>query len=823
MALRVDNYGSFLLSNWNGDLAAAQSALTSGTRAGKQWKVALDTDFKPTSDITLTDLIVLDRYNDAKLDLSGAGKITFAGMGFSRRVLESEDGFITGASVTGRNGNGGGGSTNLAWQNAAKYPRRLRASLIDSSDLSAQLDVLDKAIGAGKFVELRAQEKTISSRVVFNKRRKIYLESGFFPTTYGMAEGQIPFILDSDTIFTGDGDSAKLGENANARGDRKNYHLIAPVGYLNIGAANTYQAKDISVHGFWIEGNGLVDTVTGTPQGTQTPGNVLDSGHSCYNGAGGASLIMLGSTVRGKVYDMVANYIHGYFVQMGDSGSLGVHADYQEVNGNTIVGSMSQMIALSSVRWSEINHNKFYEIAPYINSNIGVVDFEPNVPQDILEEIELRGNKFFFARPGDKNTQTGLAHPEKTVLVPQAPYNNGAYSRVFQAIHVKKTNAAKCNRIAVLDNEISGGFACTYGIYATETSNSIFERNRIREVTGAHIYVRGSLHPRVRGNTFEGDSPSTGFVWSQSNVKGIMGGDEFFQSSGANGNEKYYETEIGFSNVTMTAGGLMNTSGGSSDQGMAPWWVGKQFLITHINGTPTGSATLYTLNSLTSIVTGQTTYSGAALTNATIEWRLNDTVFIDSTTLLAKTMPSTGSKSRIFKAQEVTPGLHKGTNYSLSATAQLAGSSTNEGLSVPTVTNDGLRHYVGVSPFIWVSGAAPSVGTPQGVEHLFDGVKTVKEFDVTFQRTNSDLTTPIAANETSTQTATDFKIQYSSTLGGSYVDVPDGTFTGNTLAWVKVPANLEVAKWRVWVTASGSTGNKARISEMEAWSETGTY
>ena len=103
---------------------------------------------------------------------------------------------------------------------------------------------------------------------------------------------------------------------------------------------------------------------------------------------------------------------------------------------------------------------------------------------------------------------------------------------------------------------------------------------------------------------------------------------------------------------------------------------------------------------------------------------------------------------------------------------------------------------------------------PDWVQIDFNGLKSIEEINVFTTQTNYVLN-PVTPTPTMTTSSgiKDFEVQYWN--GSSWVTVPNGTVTGNTLVWRKFTFSaIPTSKIRVQINnAPGSS----RITEIEAW------
>ena len=104
---------------------------------------------------------------------------------------------------------------------------------------------------------------------------------------------------------------------------------------------------------------------------------------------------------------------------------------------------------------------------------------------------------------------------------------------------------------------------------------------------------------------------------------------------------------------------------------------------------------------------------------------------------------------------------------------------------------------------------------PDWLEVAFSGAKTIDEVDVfTVQDAYLAPVTPTPTLSFTKYGVTDFTIQYWD--GTTWVAVPGGVISGNTLVWRQVVfAPVTTTKIRVLVT--GALAGRSRLTEVEAW------
>jgi hypothetical protein len=123
----------------------------------------------------------------------------------------------------------------------------------------------------------------------------------------------------------------------------------------------------------------------------------------------------------------------------------------------------------------------------------------------------------------------------------------------------------------------------------------------------------------------------------------------------------------------------------------------------------------------------------------------------------------------------------------------------------------------------WAAGGGWNDGTgnawPDWLEITFNGAKTLDEIDVfTLQDNYAAPSDPTPAMTFTLYGLRDFVVQY--WTGASWLPVPGGTFTNNSLVWRQITfAPLTTTKIRISVTA-GANGY-SRITEVEAFGTTG--
>jgi hypothetical protein len=303
-----------------------------------------------------------------------------------------------------------------------------------------------------------------------------------------------------------------------------------------------------------------------------------------------------------------------------------------------------------------------------------------------------------------------------------------------------------------------------------------------------------------------------GIVWSQSNRECEFEDKYIWQSDvgGKNGNEKYHETEREITNVTISATGLLTMELGA-DKALHNRMVGGGFVITKIGGAATGNSTVYSITSFISQLQVQTNYSGSAIAgNATIEWRFSSNKYKSDS--LAKVL-ATGSVSKILSTQEITPGLHLGTNVSdrfdnITTTSQ---EGVNADRSGAMLIDGSYNPNVG----FWASAAAPSAEVPQVITMTAEAPQEIKEI-VVWGIEGAYLPTP-NPDATASQGIKNFTVW--AKVDNVLTQV--SAVTNNTVVKKTIAANLYTDTIEFRITAS--VGSVVRLPEIQLFDKAGTY
>ncbi len=670
-------------------------------------------------------------------------------------------------------------------------------------------------------MRIEAQPNTVSSRVIFKQKRDIYFEPGEYPNNPALAGANgAPFIFDSDSVADAH-ELAKLYITSTATQSNQRTSVFATLASLepsSMGGYVRYQPKDITWKNIKVYGNGKVELFPASPTDLYN-GSIHGTG--VYNGTGAA--FNMGNGIRIKLIGCTAMYVQGYLAQMGLDATPGTEngqpiggliASEQLVKDCRIYGAMSQMIALNAIKDSIVEDNHFLEIAPYLNSNITVIDFEPNNQHAQMKNLIIRRNFLRYAVAGEKNSFTGAAHPAQSAQVGVDGGGNAVHkSRFFFGIVAQRAGASVGDRIAVIENTIRGEGGCLMGLEMRDLTNSYVENNKVSDCLQAYSQVRANTNLKHRGNVFEGAMPSTGIVWIQSCKDSTFEGDSFDHTNGGpNGNDKYLEQDLtwtsGTSNgqplgVTVSATGLL-TVGIGVDRSIYPHMKDWEFVV---NGT------VIKITNVLSVNSAQTNYSGAAITNQTGVWKVNSSTF-DSKKLSKATLAA-GSKSQLFQPMEITPGLPKGTNVASAfvvTASSIEGGEGNAGRA-PSHVNDGI-----INPAVgmWASSPAPSVEAPQTLTFTAQSPQEIKLIRV-WGTGDGYPTNPNPSDVANNQRIKNYSIW--ALINSVLTEV--ATVTNNTLVASESSVNLYTTKLEFRFTEVA--GGPVRVTEIQLFDKTGTY
>jgi hypothetical protein len=146
--------------------------------------------------------------------------------------------------------------------------------------------------------------------------------------------------------------------------------------------------------------------------------------------------------------------------------------------------------------------------------------------------------------------------------------------------------------------------------------------------------------------------------------------------------------------------------------------------------------------------------------------------------------------------------------------AAASASSSATGLG-PANAIDGDRAALN---FNFWNDATPSA-FPDWLQVTFAAAQSIAEIDVFSLQDTASQGTGVAPTPTMTATVfglTDFQVQYLS--GSTFLDVPGGLITGNTLVWRKISLATPLSTTAIRVRVNNAHGGVSRIAQLEAWS-----
>lgn len=416
----------------------------------------------------------------ASLTKSGSGTITFQGLG-----LDSPDhkqpiffGFAAG---------------DVTWSGTV-YPHELSTEWWDTANSSLQdrYNRADLAV-VGKYCRIKAYPRTITTATaITGENHHLYLTAGDYPNTcatYG-ASNWPPFLMKNNSSIIGEPGNRVHESSVNANG------WLIYAWHIRSGGGESTDGQE----GLVVEGLNII----GDPTMVETSGS-----NSC---------VLLGNVTDGGIRKCRFEYTKAYAAVLGLYGTTGNHAFRSEIADCEFVGCGSQILVLLNAKGCQIVRNKCWQQDSSGVSSYAVVDIEPNLAEDVMEDILIADNEIDCRDVTDGSkyvaamaVQAAISGSMKNITIRD--------NRIFGAnIYPQPTDFAPLTTgisvfgalgLNIHDNEVRGAFQRAYTLdrcrYVQAYDNHGMQ-NATATGDGAAMYVQAVADSNIHENVFD-ESP----------------------------------------------------------------------------------------------------------------------------------------------------------------------------------------------------------------------------------------------------------------------------------------------------------------------------
>lgn len=494
-----------LLSDY-ASLAAAVSGI-GATPAVLQ----LDTNATVSTAVVIPSTLYIEQLKGGTITKSGSGTIEFQGMGLADPTSQTSlfSGFAEG---------------DITWTGSV-YPARISSSLWANANWSDRLLNVIAAMN-GKQTTIVTYPGAVTAQVRLRSGQSLYLTRGTY--TDSLVSNDTPrFVLESNTRVYGDG----MGQTIFTENSASRQGRIFASDAMTTGGLDGYN-ENIEIADMMIVGD---------------PATVfVDSG---------ASTIILGNCHNAHVKRVYIKDVQAYGVYLGGFPTAGyyakncsvTHCVFDNVHGQN-VGSINGENIL-------VAHNQFINIQPNAGASfIAIVDFEPNVTDDRINNIQVVDN-LFDGRGAQQNWNAILLQP------------GGSFDDLNKGI--------VSNNIIIGAGFLSNGISLVRGVGYT------IEGNYIENTGQSGIVVSNSDFVTISNNflryTGSGGIPSVGVNATSNSYIHSNVVENLNESNGVTYNLHFVETET--LSYTVDTNGTAVTASAAA---FSPLWRYKNVTINGV-------------------------------------------------------------------------------------------------------------------------------------------------------------------------------------------------------------------------------------------------
>jgi hypothetical protein len=411
------------------DVAAAVTAIGATPAT-----LVVDTAETVSTALTIPSTLYLRVAKGAALTKSGSGTITFQGMGLedAKSQIPLFFGFAAG---------------DITWT-GTKYPNEISTELWDTANTSLT-DRINRADAAllGKKAKIKAFPRTITGTAVVTEYHHLYFSEGDYPSTlatYGTTY-RSAFEMQNHTRISG-APGSYLHESPT---DGNSYLIYAYHARYGGGESNDAQ-EDMIVENLHVIGDPAQTDISA-----------------------GNSTILLGNCHNSFIRNCIFERTHGYTTTLGLYGIDGNYAFNSDISGNTYIGIGTQEAVLLNAKGCRIRGNKFFQEDSEGTTSYGVIDIEPNLDSDVMEDIMIEDN-YIDARDvtdgskyvGAMVVQAALSGSMKNITI---RHNKifGANIYPEPATFLPLTSGISvfgCSELYIYGNTVRGAFQRAYNI-----------------------------------------------------------------------------------------------------------------------------------------------------------------------------------------------------------------------------------------------------------------------------------------------------------------------------------------------------------------------